>query len=193
VSWAFCASTSAGRPPLRACRRWASYFQHAVAKHTFDRLSHFIWWRLVRWVKAQRRNDLSSCLDTPHVRARPCGCGPLGHVVRLITGAREARQGTDADLLPAHAGAGRSVTESAALAVAIARSCEPGDIAVMLENAGRTRSPAEAIELCQDHREDNEGKTVAESPKTRLKRLHPQEIKLPGRTDRGCPPPTASA
>ncbi|MFE9328827.1 group II intron reverse transcriptase/maturase [Nocardia sp. NPDC052278] len=36
-------------------RGWAAYFQHAVAKHTFDRLAYFIWWRIVRWTKAKRR------------------------------------------------------------------------------------------------------------------------------------------
>ncbi len=31
-------------------RGWANYFKHAVAKHTFDRLQDFIWWRVVNWV-----------------------------------------------------------------------------------------------------------------------------------------------
>ncbi|MBC7558674.1 MAG: group II intron reverse transcriptase/maturase [Dermatophilaceae bacterium] len=31
-------------------RGWANYFRHAVAKHTFDRLQDFIWWRVVNWV-----------------------------------------------------------------------------------------------------------------------------------------------
>lgn len=36
-------------------RGWAAYFQYAVAKHTFDRLAYFIWWRIVRWTKVKRR------------------------------------------------------------------------------------------------------------------------------------------
>jgi RNA-directed DNA polymerase len=28
-------------------RGWANYFQHAVAKHTFDALQAFVWWRVV--------------------------------------------------------------------------------------------------------------------------------------------------
>ena len=30
---------------------WASYFRHAVAKHTFSMLDHFAWWRLIRMLK----------------------------------------------------------------------------------------------------------------------------------------------
>ncbi len=37
-------------------RGWANYFRHAVAKHTFDRLQDFIWWRVVNWVR--RRHHL---------------------------------------------------------------------------------------------------------------------------------------
>jgi RNA-directed DNA polymerase len=50
-------------------RGWAAYFRHAVAKHTLDRLAYFIWWRIVRWVKAQRRwtwRDVHRWLRTPH-------------------------------------------------------------------------------------------------------------------------------
>jgi RNA-directed DNA polymerase len=49
-------------------RGWANYFRHAVAKHTLDRLAHFIWWRVVRWVKANRRwrwKDVHRWLRTP--------------------------------------------------------------------------------------------------------------------------------
>jgi RNA-directed DNA polymerase len=47
---------------------WAAYFRHAVAKHTLDRLAYFIWWRIVRWVKARRRwrwRDVHRWLRTP--------------------------------------------------------------------------------------------------------------------------------
>ena len=49
-------------------RGWSNYFRHAVAKHTFDRLAYFIWWRIVRWVKAKRRwrwKDVHRWLRTP--------------------------------------------------------------------------------------------------------------------------------
>lgn len=36
-------------------RGWANYFRHAVAKHTFDRLQAFIWWRVVDWVMHRHR------------------------------------------------------------------------------------------------------------------------------------------
>ncbi|MDT0201846.1 group II intron reverse transcriptase/maturase [Nocardioides sp. AE5] len=36
-------------------RGWATYFRHAVASHTFDRLHHFIWWRLVRMMRQRHR------------------------------------------------------------------------------------------------------------------------------------------
>jgi len=49
-------------------RGWAAYFRHAVAKHTLNRLAYFIWWRIVRWVKARRRwrwRDVHRWLRTP--------------------------------------------------------------------------------------------------------------------------------
>jgi RNA-directed DNA polymerase len=52
----------------RMTRGWAEYFRHAVAKHTFDRLAYFIWWRIVRWVKTKRRwrwRDVHRWLRTP--------------------------------------------------------------------------------------------------------------------------------
>ncbi len=36
-------------------RGWGNYFRHAVAKHTFDRLQAFVWWRVVRWVMKRQR------------------------------------------------------------------------------------------------------------------------------------------
>lgn len=36
-------------------RGWANYFRHAVAKHTFDRLRAFVWWRVVHWVMHRHR------------------------------------------------------------------------------------------------------------------------------------------
>jgi RNA-directed DNA polymerase len=36
-------------------RGWANYFKHAVAKHTFDRLYAFVWWRIISWVMYRHR------------------------------------------------------------------------------------------------------------------------------------------
>jgi RNA-directed DNA polymerase len=36
-------------------RGWANFFRHAVAKHTFDRLQVFVWWRVVTWVMRRQR------------------------------------------------------------------------------------------------------------------------------------------
>ncbi|MFE2377252.1 group II intron maturase-specific domain-containing protein [Streptomyces sp. NPDC059398] len=49
-------------------RGWAAYFRHAVAKHTRDTLSHFVWWRVIRMLKARRRwrwRDVRRWLRTP--------------------------------------------------------------------------------------------------------------------------------
>ena len=32
-------------------RGWANYFKHAVCKHTFGNLAHFVWWRVIRWLQ----------------------------------------------------------------------------------------------------------------------------------------------
>jgi RNA-directed DNA polymerase len=48
---------------------WANYFRHAVAKHTFDSLQAFTWWRIVRWVMHRRRmtwTALRRWLRGPH-------------------------------------------------------------------------------------------------------------------------------
>jgi RNA-directed DNA polymerase len=36
-------------------RGWANYFKHAVAKHTFDRLYAFVWWRIITWMTYRHR------------------------------------------------------------------------------------------------------------------------------------------
>jgi len=33
-------------------RGWSNYFRHAVCKHTFARLAHFVWLRVARWLSA---------------------------------------------------------------------------------------------------------------------------------------------
>jgi len=32
-------------------RGWSNYFRHAVCKHTFGRLAHFVWWRVAHWLR----------------------------------------------------------------------------------------------------------------------------------------------
>ena len=49
-------------------RGWANYFQHAVGKHTFSNLAHFVWWRVIRWLKSLHRwrwRDVRRRLTTP--------------------------------------------------------------------------------------------------------------------------------
>ncbi|TCO59311.1 group II intron maturase-specific domain-containing protein [Actinocrispum wychmicini] len=36
-------------------RGWANYLKHAVAKHTFDILEHFVWWRVIRMLRIRHR------------------------------------------------------------------------------------------------------------------------------------------
>ena len=55
-------------------RGWSNYFKHAVAKHTFHSLSHFVWWRVVRWLRTLHRwtwGDVRSRFTTPDGRWRP--------------------------------------------------------------------------------------------------------------------------
>jgi RNA-directed DNA polymerase len=36
-------------------RGWANYFRHAACKRTLDHLAHFVWWRVIRWLRALHR------------------------------------------------------------------------------------------------------------------------------------------
>lgn len=36
-------------------RGWTNYFRHAVSKHTFNQLRHFVNWRLIRWLLKRHR------------------------------------------------------------------------------------------------------------------------------------------
>jgi len=36
-------------------RGWANYFKHAVCKHTLHSLAHFVWWRVVQWLRTLHR------------------------------------------------------------------------------------------------------------------------------------------
>ncbi|MCD5422707.1 group II intron reverse transcriptase/maturase [Rhodococcus pyridinivorans] len=55
-------------------RGWATYFRHAVASHTFDRLHYFIWWRLVQMMRQRHRWNWKAVrrwLTGPNGRWRP--------------------------------------------------------------------------------------------------------------------------
>lgn len=55
-------------------RGWANYFKHAVAKHVFDRLDAFVWWRLIRVLRERHRwswSDVRRRFTTPTRRWRP--------------------------------------------------------------------------------------------------------------------------
>ena len=49
-------------------RGWANYFKHAVYKHTLHSLAHFVWWRVVQWLRTLHRwrwKDVRRRLTTP--------------------------------------------------------------------------------------------------------------------------------
>ena len=55
-------------------RGWANYFKHAACKRTLSRLSHFVWWRVIRWLRALHRwkwKDVRRRFTTPDGRWRP--------------------------------------------------------------------------------------------------------------------------
>ncbi len=59
-------------------RGWGTYFQHAVATHTFKHLHRFLWWRIVRWLKTLHRwrwTALRRHLTDHHGRWKPISAG----------------------------------------------------------------------------------------------------------------------
>lgn len=49
-------------------RGWATYFKHAVAKHTFSNLDHFAWWRVIRMLRVRHHwnwKDVRRRFTTP--------------------------------------------------------------------------------------------------------------------------------
>jgi RNA-directed DNA polymerase len=55
-------------------RGWANYFKHAACKRTLSRLSHFVWWRVIRWLRALHRwrwKDVRRRFTTPDGRWKP--------------------------------------------------------------------------------------------------------------------------
>jgi RNA-directed DNA polymerase len=52
-------------------RGWASYFKHAVCKHTLAKLANFAWWRMIRWLRTLHRwrwKDVRRNFTTPDGR-----------------------------------------------------------------------------------------------------------------------------
>jgi RNA-directed DNA polymerase len=55
-------------------RGWANYFRHAACKRTLGRLAHFVWWRLIQWLRARhhwRWKDVRRRLTAPSGRWKP--------------------------------------------------------------------------------------------------------------------------
>jgi RNA-directed DNA polymerase len=55
-------------------RGWASYFKHAVCKHTLSNLGNFAWWRVIRRLRTQHRwrwKDVRRANTTPEGRWKP--------------------------------------------------------------------------------------------------------------------------
>jgi RNA-directed DNA polymerase len=55
-------------------RGWTNYFRHAACKRTLSRLFHFVWWRLIRWLRALHRwtwTDVRRRFTTPEGRWKP--------------------------------------------------------------------------------------------------------------------------
>ncbi|MQB02064.1 MAG: group II intron reverse transcriptase/maturase [Actinobacteria bacterium] len=55
-------------------RGWANYFKHAACKRTLSRLSHFVWWRVIRWLRTLHRwkwKDVRRRFTTPDGRWKP--------------------------------------------------------------------------------------------------------------------------
>ena len=55
-------------------RGWANYFKHAVCKHTLHSLTHFAWWRVVKWLRTLHRwrwKDVRRRLTIPDGRWPP--------------------------------------------------------------------------------------------------------------------------
>jgi len=55
-------------------RGWSNYFRHAVCKHTFARLAHFVWWRVARWLSTLHRwrwKDFRRQFTRPDGRWKP--------------------------------------------------------------------------------------------------------------------------
>ncbi len=55
-------------------RGWSNYFKHAACKRTLNRLSHLVWWRVIRWLRRLHRwrwKDVHRRFTTPSGRWKP--------------------------------------------------------------------------------------------------------------------------
>ena len=55
-------------------RGWTNYFRHAACKRTLSRLFHFVWWRMIRWLRTLHRwtwTDVRRRFTTPEGRWKP--------------------------------------------------------------------------------------------------------------------------
>lgn len=55
-------------------RGWANYFKQAACKRTLSRLFHFVWWRVIRWLRRLHRwrwKDVHRRFTTPDGRWKP--------------------------------------------------------------------------------------------------------------------------
>jgi len=55
-------------------RGWTNYFRHAACKRTLSRLFHFVWWRMIRWLRRLHRwtwTDVRRRFTTPEGRWKP--------------------------------------------------------------------------------------------------------------------------
>ena len=58
----------------QSARSCVNYFKHAAGKRTLSRLSHFVWWRVIRWQRALhrwRRKDVRHRFTSPDGRGKP--------------------------------------------------------------------------------------------------------------------------
>ena len=61
-------------------RGWASYFKHAVCKHTLSNLGNFAWWRVIRWLRTLHRwkwKAVRKAFTTPDGRWKPVTAGGI--------------------------------------------------------------------------------------------------------------------
>ena len=61
-------------------RGWANYFRHAACKRTLGRLAHFVWWRVIRWLRALHRwrwKDVRRAFTTQSGRWKPVTAGGI--------------------------------------------------------------------------------------------------------------------
>ena len=55
-------------------RGWTNYFRHAACKRTLSRLFHFVWWRMIRWLRTLHRwtwTDVRRRFTTPEGQWKP--------------------------------------------------------------------------------------------------------------------------